>query len=739
MQQTTKYTKYLTVITLAIIMAMMNSCAKQSGQLAGKEIIDMIPADSLFCVHAMKIQDTAAAFDAYLAETSPDIPKLAHEFPKLLTDLLNTPDHAGIDMNGTFAIFMTCSPGEGEVANPMANMFFGALVPVTDYQQFIGGITNCSDTAENGIATIASKHDKKLLVTQVSNYALITQAGNTAKLLSTVEAMTDKAVGGLDTVIGAAEVNTIARQPVWIYVNIQGINKTFGPMLLGGLEAAKMAFEKASQANPTSPPMVANMLDMYISFLREFMNQTQSLTYAVTPSADLMSLSIKVKALADTKMAEILAITTKAGQNSLIKYLPNGAMMNVAGNINPDLWKIGYAFSYDVIEAIGGEITPEDRIKIDDITARFLESITGEVAMSLQFSPDQKEDGQDQKASKGLPFKCNYILSVADQAEFNKAMAESIEMANAGLYNDLYGGMGMVIAMEVNTAAFTYKGVSIDSATLNMTPEPGTPNSEMITAMYGQGFEYRWGCTDGVFLCSVGTDADSEIKELIDLAKAGGYKDIASEMKMAMDITTDPDSAELIGTFNCVRMLQMVTNMVANVMPDLPKPSPIDDLKSKSNMAFAAHIANGAMTFEIAMPKAHLNEIIKAAKQMAAPAKPIIDPENPNPQAATVNTQMITIKKAIRSFTLDCGRYPTQDEQFKCLLNKPKNVKEELWKGPYLTIDQRIDPWGKSYIYFQGGEKTPSIYYIVTYGADNRPGGIGDNADVQSDLKSVAD
>ena len=60
---------------------------------------------------------------------------------------------------------------------------------------------------------------------------------------------------------------------------------------------------------------------------------------------------------------------------------------------------------------------------------------------------------------------------------------------------------------------------------------------------------------------------------------------------------------DFFGTFNVVRMLKMMS-----VMPSFP----IQDIsvESKSNIAFGGKIGNGKVVFKVAVPKAHISEVM---------------------------------------------------------------------------------------------------------------------------------
>ncbi len=89
--------------------------------------------------------------------------------------------------------------------------------------------------------------------------------------------------------------------------------------------------------------------------------------------------------------------------------------------------------------------------------------------------------------------------------------------------------------------------------------------------------------------------------------------------------------------------------------------------------------------------------------------------------------QISSLQSALEIYRLDVGTYPTQDEGLKALVAAPSDVKG--WRGPYLSRDDGIvDPWGRPYLY-----SPPALdgrVVIRSLGADGKPGGTGDDADL---------
>lgn len=84
--------------------------------------------------------------------------------------------------------------------------------------------------------------------------------------------------------------------------------------------------------------------------------------------------------------------------------------------------------------------------------------------------------------------------------------------------------------------------------------------------------------------------------------------------------------------------------------------------------------------------------------------------------------QMSSFETAIDTYRLDLGKYPSKLEDLR-------TSQDARWDGPYLPKDIPLDPWGNEYIYKASGENG-SPYTILSYGADGKPGGIDNAADV---------
>lgn len=89
--------------------------------------------------------------------------------------------------------------------------------------------------------------------------------------------------------------------------------------------------------------------------------------------------------------------------------------------------------------------------------------------------------------------------------------------------------------------------------------------------------------------------------------------------------------------------------------------------------------------------------------------------------------QIEGLSSALDLYRLDNQRLPSTAEGLEALISKPASAAS--WSGPYLTQGKLpSDPWGFPYHYATPGEH--GEFDLFSYGADNQPGGEGEDQDV---------
>ena len=100
---------------------------------------------------------------------------------------------------------------------------------------------------------------------------------------------------------------------------------------------------------------------------------------------------------------------------------------------------------------------------------------------------------------------------------------------------------------------------------------------------------------------------------------------------------------------------------------------------------------------------------------------------------ATARTQIEMLGAALDAYRLDTGRYPNSEQGLDALWTRP--MREPLspnWKGPYLRKEVPADPWDRAYVYRSPGTASGTGYDLLSYGADGKAGGDGEDADILS-------
>jgi len=101
-------------------------------------------------------------------------------------------------------------------------------------------------------------------------------------------------------------------------------------------------------------------------------------------------------------------------------------------------------------------------------------------------------------------------------------------------------------------------------------------------------------------------------------------------------------------------------------------------------------------------------------------------------RVATAKTQIESLATALDAYRLDNGRYPTTAQGLDALWQKPSVDPPANWRAPYVRKAIPLDPWGRAYVYRSPGTESATGYDLLSLGADGRPGGSGENADLTS-------
>jgi len=97
-------------------------------------------------------------------------------------------------------------------------------------------------------------------------------------------------------------------------------------------------------------------------------------------------------------------------------------------------------------------------------------------------------------------------------------------------------------------------------------------------------------------------------------------------------------------------------------------------------------------------------------------------------KVTAADTQVRMLKASIETMRLDIGRFPTQEEGLQLLMQAPQDERiARKWRGPYLSENVPMDPWGNPYNY---RPLTGTTMALFSFGADGQLGGEGIDADI---------
>ena len=587
------------VATVAILVA-GGVWAAESAERPTAGMIGAIPAESLFCVRINNFDGTLDAANEFLKDVAPESMDAKAALLSKLGSLLGDNELKGVNKKGNIAIFGLNVPGESAAPGPMGNMFIGALLPVTEYEDFISGNPNCGEPDEQGISMIAMNGQPRGLATNFGRFALLCPP-NARENLIKVKKLLAQRNQSLDSSLDADERKQAENSPVWVYLNVKQGSQMIQPMLFGGLQMVKAQLEKAKESGEGPPIDPTGIINFYGGIFKMVLEGTENVTVALAPSAEACSVTVGVKAVPETEMAAMVGSPIEGDFGNKLGYLDNGAMINLGAKIDRSSMKIGYMKLFELMGQMIPDGIPEaDLEEIKTLTTQGINALGDSIAVSI---------GVNGKGSS--PFWGKYVIDVKDEKAFKEVLEKELKMMEDGAFGELYKGFGMEMDVKINRGAGTYKGVTIDAAKVNFKISEKSMQSRMIENMFGDGLDYSWAFVNNNCVYTIGGDADKMIRELIDQVRAGGPKKIGADMKAAMDAIPGSGQADVVGTFNYVRALNMATRFM------IEGADSADQVSTQSGIAFAGRTTeNGKMKLQMVLPKKHLQEIQSAFKTL---------------------------------------------------------------------------------------------------------------------------
>jgi hypothetical protein len=572
----------LVLWAVLILLGAADVVAVGAAQPPANDPMRIIPADALFCIRINKLATSLGQVDQFLTGISPQ--GLSMPVQAGLAKVLGAPQPAGVNMTGDFAVFGPLPGGEKPDMKRV-----GVLVPISDFSQFLTNPNVVKPDAQ-GILKINMEGKPSLAGVQIGNYVLLTRAADQQALLEAKRWTSGAGTASLAQRLSPDEFKRAADSPAWAYANIQIVAKTYGPMLQ---QKIKEATKKMQEAQAKGGPVVApppGTLDLWISLLNSFLQQTEFVSLVISPSPAAMRLAPEVVGVPNSEMAKILSLGRPAQpQPSLLGYTQNGAITTGVATFSPELARAITLWRVHLLTAMVGESMPkEDVARLRKLATDSADALGGAAAWA--FSPEPKAKP---------PFRFRRVDTIRDKQKLNDVLDEATKLANEGMLTETMKKFGIKVQFTFKRNVETYKDVPIDAAGIVIQPvDVNAPQAQMMKSMFGGGFHLRMALVNDLWLTAMSADPDQEIHALIDQAKSGSPGQVPSEVQAALQLVPEAKNASVFGTYNLARWMQVVMSF----MP-MPMAMPQTEIPAGSDIAFDAIIGGGRLLTNIAVPK----------------------------------------------------------------------------------------------------------------------------------------
>ena len=562
---------------------------------AAVDPMNMVPDNSLFCVRINNLDGALGQVDLFLTGISPmGVGMLAKA---QLGKMLGSVQPNGVNMSGSFTVFGPL-PG-GDFPDPTR---VGILVPISNYQQFTADNPNVSPPDAMGVSKISSEGDDKLAAVHVGEYALLSTPANAEALVEMGKSAAG-ATAGLAASLDAAELKRAQSAPLWVYGNVELAAQMFGPLIQAKIQEFKQDLgqdEDEGAGLVGQIGQIGQVVDLYAGLLDSMMKETKFISLTLAPSTEKIGAAFVLAAKPDTGMAELFKAKSTQSDNRLLGYLEDGAIMNFSFSSDPGSWKTFMdAYANLLGTFLGADSSAQETDALKKLMADIGDALGGTAAFS--FSAD---------LANKPPFTVKYVATLKDSQKLYQVLDETSKMVDSGPIAELYKKLGLKLKFDLRRKAETYKGVPIDSFDFAIDAlDENAQEAQMITAIYGGGMNGQLAVVDNLLVYAIAKEPGPAIRALVDKVKAGGAGPASGEVQSAMQLIPGAEKADFFATYNYLRLMQMITAI-------MPMPIPKTSVPSESNIAIAGSTANGKATYELAVPKKHVLEIMMVIMQM---------------------------------------------------------------------------------------------------------------------------
>lgn len=609
----------ITLITLVLAIVLTAFTAPIHAAPVQDPLLEMLPADAVFCVRINQFNTSLGKMDQYLRGASPLPVSLAMLAGMQMGCIVGDPMLTGIDQEGTFAAV--------GIAMDDKSIDMSVIVPMIDYEEFIKTNPACKPSEQANVTLLSAPNSPVGVLLMMpllgGKYALVNSENNADALVSMHKKLTAKAAA-LSASLDAAQAAQAAAAPAWAYINIARLYALYGQDMLDGISA------KAQQI-PQEEAMSAAMnfsRQMLEAMMKTFAGQADALTLALTPDAANLSLEMTLKAQKGTDLAAALIANPNAAAGFTLAGLADDRdAVNAVFKMNkPSMEKFNAMMLEVMTAAMGDTFSDADKQQLADISQKSLNAMGKQGFVGFRYDVGTP------------PFAMREVIEVAEPDFIKTTAPEGLAVVNR-----LYKAMNMPFTLTYQPDVESYMNVPIGVVKVQM---QDTNDEALKTAMqmYGpDGLSYYTAQKDNLMFITIAPDSKQALKALID---APTDKPAASDLQKAMAILGDSATkTDLVAGINYLKLVKGFMG-IAGQMGD-PQASPMMaamaeamDVPTQSCMAVGIVVADGKATTRFVLPKQHLSEIMTAVmKVQQVIIQQQMPPQSPQNDDTPVNSK----------------------------------------------------------------------------------------------------
>ena len=542
------------------------------GKMPSGDPLNMVPGGTFVCVRINKFGDSVARLDEYLKGVSP-MP-LSMLVTGQIGNLFGNPMLTGINFTGDVVLF-------GKKEKDSTEPYIALLLPVTSYDSFTADNQNCSKPDAKGISTITPPQSflGKLVTAEApgGKYAVVAPKAQKKSFPEIVKLI--KESSPFSSFLSENEQKRASEMPLWVYGNIDQMVVELWPEIEKGLEGVQA--QAAAQAGQMGQ-MDADQQKKNMDILKDGIKQLKSLSIALNPTPEKLTLSVSFAAKKATPIANALVADPTLGE----RFEYAGYFSEPAAMIG--LWKINKPVLKNIMNLVNTMI-PEGTAGMTPNIKTYIEKYISMLGNEAAFSMSA--------GGSAMPFSIKQIYDFDSEYKPLEVIEEQLKLAteSAKAQSDT----------TVETVTSDYKGNKIYSMEMPSPMAPGQKGSISLSSVKNMGL-YVMG-------------DKSNMHSLIDKVSAG-VPSVSGDIKKALDLVDNSGQMDFVASLNIIRLI----GIGSKAMMSAPVPGGkmiggmLGGIKGETNscLALAGKIHSGRIDGQAVLPKAHLMEVMAAFMKM---------------------------------------------------------------------------------------------------------------------------